>query len=58
MISLCLKSYIIEDENGKQKISCKDVSKKGLREPMGKFEDTLYNKTVKLATNVGFRLKK
>ena len=57
MISLCSKSYIIEYENGKQKISCKGVSKKGLREPMKKFEDTLYNKSVKLATNVGFRFK-
>ena len=30
MISLCSKSYIIEDENGKQKNSCKGVSKRGL----------------------------
>ena len=32
MISLCSKSYIIEDSNGKQKISCKGVSKKRLEE--------------------------
>ena len=55
MISLCSKSYIIEDENGRHKISCKGVSKKGLVEPMEKFEDTLQSKVVKTLTNVEFK---
>ena len=57
MISLCSKSYIIEDENGKQKVSCKGVSKRRLEDPMKNFEEALGNKTVKLATNIGFRSK-
>ena len=36
MLSLCSKSYIIQHESGKHKISCKGVSKKGLLNPMKK----------------------
>ena len=34
MVSLCSKSYIIEDGQGNQKISCKVISKKNLKDPM------------------------
>ena len=57
MISLCSKSYIIEDSNGRQKISCKGVSKKGLEEPMQQFRDTLFNVRTNTSTNMGFRMK-
>ena len=57
MLSLCSKSYIIEDADGKQKISCKGVSKKNLNQPMDKFEHALQNKTTRHSTNFGFRMK-
>ena len=57
MLSLCSKSYIIEDADGKQKISCKGVSKKNLNQPMDKFEHALQNKTTRHSTNFGFRIK-
>ena len=49
MISLCSKSYIIQNKEGKQKI--KEFKK------MTKFENTLNNRTIISAKNVGFRLK-
>ena len=57
MVSLCSKSYIIEDLNGKQKISCKGVSKKNLSEAMEKYMDALKNRTTRSSTNFGFRIK-
>ena len=57
MISLCSKSYIIQNKKGKQKISCKGISKKNLSDPMTKFENTLNNRTIISAKNMGFRLK-
>ena len=56
MISLCSKSYIIENEEGKQKISCKGVSKK--TNAMEKFEETLTTKNVSTTKNIGFRINK
>ena len=41
MVSLCSKSYIIEDAEGRQKISCKGVSKKNLSNAMSSYEETL-----------------
>ena len=58
MISLCSKSYIIENEEGKQKISCKGVSKKTLTNAMEKFEETLKSKNVIRSKNIGFRMNK
>ena len=57
MISLCSKSYIIQNKKGKQKISCKGISKKNLSDPMTKFKNTLNNRTIISAKNMGFRLK-
>ena len=60
MISLCSKSYIIEDKQGKEKISCKGISKKVFfpkKDPMSKFENTLHNCTINSATKIGFRVK-
>ena len=57
MIALCSKSNIIENETGKQKISCKGVSKRSLMSPMSKYEDTLFNQKLNFSTNKGFRLK-
>ena len=57
MLSLCSKSYIIEDADGKQKISCKGVSKKNLNKPMDKFEHALQNKATRHSTNFRFRMK-
>ena len=57
MISLCSKSYIIQNKQGKQKISCKGISKKHLSDPMSSFENTLKNRTINSAKNMGFRLK-
>ena len=57
MISLCSKSYIIQDSEGKQKISCKGISKKQLVDPMSKFRQTLNEKEVNSSINVGFRLR-
>ena len=57
MISLCSKSYIIQDSSGTQKISCKGVSKKSLQDPMQKFSDTLFNQHANVSTNMGFRMK-
>ena len=57
MISLCSKSYIIQDSEGKQKISCKGISKKQLVDPMNKFQQTLNEKVINSSTNVGFRLR-
>ena len=57
MLSLCSKSYIIEDANGKQKISCKGISKRNLIDPMKKFEECLKFKKVNFSTNVGFRVR-
>ena len=57
MISLCSKSYIIQNKEGKQKISCKGISKQNLSDPMSKFENTLNNRTIISAKNMGFRLK-
>ena len=57
MLSLCSKSYIIEDANGKQKISCKGISKRNLIDPMKKFEECLKFKNVNFSTNVGFRVR-
>ena len=48
MIYLCSKSYIIEKKEGKQKISCKGVSKKSLNNAMQKFEETLSSKKLSL----------
>ena len=58
MLSLCSKSYIIEDANGKQKISCKGISKRNLLDPMKKFEECLKTKKVNFSTNVEFRVRK
>ena len=58
MVSLCSKSYIIQDSKGNHKISCKGISKKNLEDPMKKFEDALYNKTTIQFNNVGFRVGK
>ena len=44
MLSLYSKSYIIEDANGKQKISCKGISKRNPLDPMKKFEECLKTK--------------
>ena len=57
MISLCSKSYIIQDSEGKQKISCKGISKKQLVDPMNKFQQTLNEKVINSSTNIGFRLR-
>ena len=57
MLSLCSKSYIIDDADGKQKISCKGVSKKNLHQPMDKYKHALKNKTTRHSTNFGFRMK-
>ena len=57
MISLCSKSFITKDAEGKQKISCKGISKKKLINPMEKFEKSIYNKVNTVSTNVGFRIK-
>ena len=46
MISLCSKSYIIQDSEGNQKISCKGISKKQLIDPMSKFRQTLLVKKI------------
>ena len=54
MISLCFKSYIIQDSEGKQMISCKGISKKQLIDPMNKFQQTLNEKIINSSTNVGF----
>ena len=43
MVSLCSKSYIIEDDDGNQKISCKGISKINLKDPMEKFQKALRN---------------
>ena len=56
MISLCSTSYIIENEEGKQKFSCKGVSKKALTNAMEKFEETLTTKNVMSSKNIGFRI--
>ena len=57
-ICLCSKSYIIQNKEGKQNISCsKGISKKNLSDPMSNFENTLNNRTVKSAKKMGFRLK-
>ena len=58
MVSLCSKSYIIEDANGNQKVSCKGISKKNLKDPMQKFQEALHNKTTIESNNVGFRIRK
>ena len=57
MLSLCSKSYIIEDADGKQKISCKGISKRNILDPMRKFEECLRSKKVNYSTNVGFRVR-
>ena len=56
MISLCLKSYIIEDAEVNQKISCKGISKNQIN-PMEKFEKSIHNKINTVSTNIGFRIK-
>ena len=58
MVSLCSKSYIIQDSKGNKKISCKGISKRNLEDPMKKFEDALRNKTTIQSNNVGFRVRK
>ena len=58
MISLCSKSYIIENEEGKQKNSCKGVSKKALTNATEKFQETLTTKNVTTTKNIGFRINK
>ena len=58
MVSLCSKSYIIEDADGNQKISCKGISKRNLKDPMEKFQNALHNKTTIDSNNVGFRIRK
>ena len=58
MISLCSKSYIIKNEEGKQKISCKGVSKKALTNAMEIFEVTLMSKNVISSKNISFRINK
>ena len=57
MLLLCSKSYIIEDANGKQKISCKGIPKRNLLDPMRKFEECLKSKKVNFFSNVGFRFR-
>ena len=56
MLALCSKSYIIEDEKGKQKISGKGISKKFLESPMEKFLDTLNTGNANKSNNMGFRM--
>ena len=46
MISLCSKSYIIQDSEGKQNIFCKGISKKQLIDPMSKFQQILNEKLI------------
>ena len=58
MVSLCSKSYIIEDADGNKKISCKGLSKRILKNPMEKFQIALHNKTTIDSNNVGFRIRK
>ena len=58
MVSLCSKSYIIQNFQGNQNISCKGISKRNLADPMKKFEDALRNKTTIQSNNVGFRVRK
>ena len=55
MVSLCSKSYIIEDFNGKQKMSRKGVSK-NLSNPMRNCEETLKTKYTKTSPNHRFRI--
>ena len=56
MVSLCSKSYIIEDADGRQKIYCKGISKKNLSNPMSNYEETLKRKCTRSSTNHGFRM--
>ena len=56
MVALCSKSYIIETESGKQKISCKGISKRLLSSPMEKFLHTLNTSEANVSRNMGFRL--
>ena len=42
MVSLCSKSYIIDDGDRKQEISCKGISKRNLKDPMEKFQNALH----------------
>ena len=57
MLSLCSKSYIIEDQDGKQKISSKGISKKNLTDAMAKFSHTLSTGETSFSTNLGFRMR-
>ena len=57
MIFLCSKSYIIQDSEGKLKISCKGISKKQFVDPMNKFQQMLNEKVINSSSNVGFRLR-
>ena len=54
MISLCSKSHIIHNSEGKQKISWKVISKKQLVDHMNKCQQTLNEKVINSSTNVGF----
>ena len=56
MVALCSKSYIIENQDGKQKVSCKGISKKGIDQPMDKFLNTLISTKTNTSHNMGFRL--
>ena len=55
MVSLCSKSYIIEDANGNQKVSFKGISKKNLKDPMQTFQEALHNKATIESNNVDGR---
>ena len=54
--SLCSKSYIIKDQDGGQKISCKSISKK-LTDVIAEFSYTLKTGDICYPTNLGFRMR-
>ena len=58
ILSLCSKSYILQNDKGEFKIGCKGVQKARLLRdnPMQRYRDVLENKVPCCVSNMGFRL--
>ena len=55
MISLCSKTYVLKQSDGKCKLSSKGINKEAITEPYNKYSDVLTTGEPVVSTNRGFR---
>ena len=57
MIALCSKTYILKQDDGEMKYSCKGINKKALSSPMDAYEHVLNTTLSGCGLNKGFRVR-